>query len=61
MSGCQGVGGSYYRADLEKYFEVVFELNNCVMSPGRRELLENCKEALEVVLDLYEVDLDGWR
>ena len=46
----------HYRQDLGRYLALVSELNNCVMSPARREELEWSKVVLEVVLDMYEVD-----
>lgn len=47
---------SFYLRDLQQYLRLVDELNNCVMSDGRRGELETAKEILEVVLDMYEVD-----
>ena len=47
----------YYTQDLQKYLEVVDELKHSLMSPRRRRQLENCKEALEIVLDMYVIDL----
>lgn len=44
-----------YATDLEQYLEIVYELNNSLMMPARRQTLETCKEALEIVLDLYEI------
>ena len=45
-----------YAADLTKYFEIMDELNNSLMHPNRRAMLETCAEALEVVLELYDID-----
>ena len=51
---------SFYLSDLEQYFRIMDELNQSIMMPGRRVLLENCKEALQVILqDMYE--LPDWR
>ena len=47
----------YYRQDLQKYLEIMDELHHSLMSPRRRRQLENCKDALEIVLDMYVVDL----
>jgi len=44
----------HYLADLEQYLKIVSELNNSLMMPDRRRVLETCKEALDIVLDLYE-------
>ena len=45
---------AHYAADLEQYLAIVSELNNSLMMPARRRVLETCKEAMEIVLDLYE-------
>ncbi len=45
-----------YAADLEQYLALMDELNNSVMHPNRRALLETCKHALEIVLEMYEID-----
>ena len=45
-----------YAADLEQYLALIDELNNSLMHPNRRALLETCKHALEIVLEMYEVD-----
>ena len=46
---------SFYLSDLEQYFKIMDELNNSLMTPKRRVLLENCKTALEVILeDMYD-------
>ena len=47
---------AHYAADLTKYLEIVDELNNSLMMPARRAVLETCKEALEIVLEMHEVD-----
>ena len=46
---------AHYAADLTTLLKIVDELNNSLMMPARRAVLETCKEALEVVLDLYEI------
>ena len=53
----QEMMSEYYRQDLQKYLEIMDELQHSLMSPRRRRQLENCKEALEIVLDMYVVDL----
>ena len=50
----------FYKADLEQYFKIRDELNNSVMTPRRRELLENCKTALEAILEDFYKKPD-WR
>ena len=45
-----------YAADLSKYMEIMNELQHSIMHPNRRAVLETCKHALEIVLDMYEVD-----
>lgn len=59
--GCEGYTVSapqtinpHYLADLEQYLALVYKLNNYLMMPARRAVLETCKQALEIVLDLYE-------
>ena len=47
---------SFYLRDLEQYLRVISDLNNVVMSPKRRGVLETAKKALEVVLGMYELD-----
>ena len=46
---------AHYAADLTKYLEIMSELNNSLMMPARRATLETCKEALEIVLEMYEI------
>ena len=45
----------YYLQDLETYFKIADELDHSLMMPARRAVLETCREALEIVLDLYEI------
>ena len=45
-----------YAADLAQYLALMDELNNSLMHPYRRAVLETCKHALEIVLEMYEVD-----
>lgn len=48
----------YYLTDLKQYLRIMDELNNVVMSSKRRRTLEDSKEILEIILDMYEID---WR
>ena len=55
MTTTQDQTRAHYAADLTKLLEVVDELNNALMMPARRATLETCKEALEIVLEMYEI------
>lgn len=46
----------HYLLDLETGLRLLHELNTVPMSPKRRGDLECALEAVQVVLDLYEVD-----
>ncbi len=46
----------YYAADLTTLLKIVDELNNSLMMPARHRTLETCKEAMGIVLDLYEMN-----
>ena len=43
----------YYAADLTAYLKIMDELQHSLMMPARRAVLETCKEAMEVVLEMY--------
>ena len=45
-----------YRADLAKYAEIVDELDNSLMHPNRRAVLETCAEAMQIVLEMTKHD-----
>ena len=44
-----------YAADLAKYYEIIDELRHSLMMPTRRRTLETCAEAMQIVLEMYEV------
>jgi hypothetical protein len=46
----------HYKRDLQVALRLLDELNNCVMSRRRRDILETSLEAVLIVLDMYEVD-----
>lgn len=43
-----------HAADLEQYLALMDELQHSLMHPNRRAVLETCKHALEIVLEMYE-------
>ncbi len=45
-----------YAADLEQYLKLMDELNNSIMHPNRRAVLETCAEAMQVVLEMTKTD-----
>ena len=45
-----------YAADLAKLLEIMDELNNSLMHPNRRAVLETCAEAMQIVLEMTKHD-----
>ena len=45
-----------YHTDLAQYLALMDELQHSLMHPNRRAVLETCKHALEIVLEMYEID-----